>query len=52
MLIALLKKDVRLCRLPIVAGVVLLLGPFAMAWAIVANMPLWSEATSASSTRG
>ena len=45
MLIALIKKDIRICRLPIVAGVVLLLGPFAMAAVIVSNMPLWTEAT-------
>ena len=47
MLIALFKKDVRICRLPIIAGVVLLFGPFAMAWLIVSYMPLWNEATPA-----
>ncbi len=48
MLKALIRKDLRLCRLPIVTGVVLLLGPFAMAVVIVSNMPLWTEATPAS----
>lgn len=47
MLTALIRKDVRICRLPIAAGVVLLLAPFALAGMIVCNMPLWTEATPA-----
>ena len=47
MLIALIRKDIHICRLPIIAGVVLLLCPFAMAAVIVCNMPLWTEATPA-----
>jgi ABC-type transport system involved in multi-copper enzyme maturation permease subunit len=47
MLIALIKKDVRICSLPIISGVLLLLGPFALAAALVCNLPLWTEATPA-----
>ncbi len=45
---ALIRKDLRICRLSLVAGVVLLLGPYGMAAVMVMNMPLWTEATPAS----
>lgn len=48
MLTALIRKDIRICRLPIVAGVVLLVAPFGMAAVIVSSMPLWTEAAPAS----
>ncbi len=48
MLTALVRKDLRLCRLPIIAGVLLLAAPFLMSAIMVMNMPLWEEATAAS----
>lgn len=48
MLTALVRKDLRLCRLPILAGFLLLVGPFLMSAIMIVNMPLWEEATAAS----
>jgi ABC-type Na+ efflux pump permease subunit len=45
---ALIWKDIYLCRLPIIAGIVILLAPFGLAAAAVMNMPLWTEATQGS----
>ncbi len=44
---ALIRKDLRICRMSIVAGVVLLLAPYGMAAVMVMNMTLWTEATPA-----
>ncbi len=45
MLTALLHKDLRICRLPLIVGLILLLAPFAMAAAVIADLPLWTNAT-------
>ncbi|MCG8650094.1 MAG: ABC transporter permease [Pirellulales bacterium] len=42
----LIKKDLRICRLPLVTGLLLLLGPYAIAVMITMNMPLWNDAAS------
>jgi len=42
---ALIRKDLRICRMSLVAGVVLLIGPYGMATVMVMNLPLWTEAT-------
>ena len=44
MLIALIKKDIRICRLPILIGLLLLAAPFVLSWALIRTMPLWTEA--------
>jgi hypothetical protein len=48
MLRALLWKDFRLNRLPLLIGIALLVVPYFLVSAAVMNMPLWEEATKAS----
>ena len=48
MLIALLRKDIRINRLPILMGLVLLIIPYGVVAASVMQMPLWQESTAAS----
>ncbi len=40
---ALIRKDLRICRLPIMAGIALLVGPFVVVSMAVVAMPLWDE---------
>ena len=49
MLRALLWKDLRVNRLPLLIGAVLLVVPYIIVSVAVVNMPLWEEATRASS---
>lgn len=48
MLIALIWKDVRINRLPLLLGAVLLVAPYFIVGLAVTHMPLWKEATMAS----
>ncbi len=48
MLTALVRKDLRLCRLPLIAGLLLLLVPFGISALIISGMPQWQEASRAS----
>lgn len=48
MLKALIWKDVRINRLPLMIAVLLLVGPYLVVAAAVMQMPLWQESTSAS----
>lgn len=48
MLKALIWKDVRINRAPLLIGVFLLVAPYVFVAAAVTNMPLWQEATTAS----
>ena len=48
MLRALLWKDLRVNRLPLLIGIALLLAPYIIVSVAVTHMPLWEEATAAS----
>jgi ABC-type transport system involved in multi-copper enzyme maturation permease subunit len=47
MLTALVWKDLRINRLPLIVGAVLMIAPYVLLTAIVMNLPLWEEATRA-----